>query len=60
MMELGRGKYALAISDGMGNGERAHEESMETLRLSEANLAIWYSRVCSHSVNQFDSFIKNE
>ncbi|MCA1013017.1 stage II sporulation protein E [Halobacillus halophilus] len=33
MMELGRGKYALAISDGMGNGERAHEESMETLRL---------------------------
>ncbi|MFD2923467.1 stage II sporulation protein E [Halobacillus naozhouensis] len=33
MMELGRGKYALAISDGMGNGERAHQESMETLRL---------------------------
>ncbi|WP_173918001.1 stage II sporulation protein E [Halobacillus sp. Marseille-Q1614] len=33
MMELGRGKYALAISDGMGNGERAHEESVETLRL---------------------------
>ncbi|MCA0972702.1 stage II sporulation protein E [Halobacillus litoralis] len=33
MMELGRGKYALAISDGMGNGQRAHEESMETLRL---------------------------
>ncbi|MFG6121023.1 stage II sporulation protein E [Thalassobacillus sp. B23F22_16] len=32
-MELGAGKYALAISDGMGNGIRAHEESMETLRL---------------------------
>lgn len=32
-MELGAGKYALAISDGMGNGERAHVESMETLRL---------------------------
>lgn len=32
-MELGTGKYALAISDGMGNGRRAHEESGETLRL---------------------------
>src|SRR5699024_10343793 len=34
-MELGKGKYALAISDGMGNGIRAREESMETLRLLE-------------------------
>ncbi|KAA0560288.1 stage II sporulation protein E [Rossellomorea aquimaris] len=33
MIELGRGKYAVAISDGMGNGERAHYESNETLRL---------------------------
>lgn len=33
MIELGEGKYALAISDGMGNGERAREESEETLRL---------------------------
>lgn len=32
-MELSSGKYALAISDGMGNGARAHEESSETLRL---------------------------
>lgn len=32
-IELGAGKYAMAISDGMGNGERAREESMETLRL---------------------------
>lgn len=32
-MELGAGKYAVAISDGMGNGERAHVESVETLRL---------------------------
>ena len=31
--ELGGGKYALAISDGMGNGERAHIESYETLKL---------------------------
>lgn len=32
-IELGTGKYALAISDGMGNGQRAREESEETLRL---------------------------
>ncbi|MDY0404028.1 stage II sporulation protein E [Virgibacillus sp. 179-BFC.A HS] len=32
-MELGEGKYAMAISDGMGNGSRANEESEETLRL---------------------------
>lgn len=32
-MELGAGKYAIAISDGMGNGERAHLESNETLML---------------------------
>jgi len=33
MIELGSRKYAIAISDGMGNGERAHHESSETLRL---------------------------
>lgn len=33
MIELGSGKYAIAISDGMGNGERAHQESNETLKL---------------------------
>src|SRR5699024_7232297 len=32
-IELGTGKYAIAISDGMGNGKRAREESEETLRL---------------------------
>jgi stage II sporulation protein E len=33
MIELGGGKLAIAISDGMGNGERAHHESQETLQL---------------------------
>jgi stage II sporulation protein E len=33
MIELDVGKFAIAISDGMGNGERAHHESNETLRL---------------------------
>lgn len=32
-IELGGGKFAIAISDGMGNGERAHTESQETLKL---------------------------
>lgn len=32
-IELGVGKHAVAISDGMGNGERAHYESNETLEL---------------------------
>lgn len=32
-IEIDDGKYALAISDGMGNGQRAREESQETLRL---------------------------
>ncbi|MEK4299070.1 stage II sporulation protein E [Oceanobacillus sp. FSL W8-0428] len=32
-IELGAGKFAMAISDGMGNGKRAKEESTETLRL---------------------------
>jgi stage II sporulation protein E len=32
-IELGLGKYAMAISDGMGNGKRAHVESEETLQL---------------------------
>lgn len=32
-IELGLGKFAIAISDGMGNGERAHYESNETLKL---------------------------
>ncbi|WP_100011857.1 stage II sporulation protein E [Lentibacillus sediminis] len=32
-IELGAGKYAMAISDGMGNGMRAKEESVETLHL---------------------------
>lgn len=32
-IEIGSGKMALAISDGMGNGERAHAESQETIHL---------------------------
>ncbi|WP_184665341.1 stage II sporulation protein E [Texcoconibacillus texcoconensis] len=32
-LPINAGKYALAISDGMGNGERAHIESSETLQL---------------------------
>lgn len=51
-MELGKGKYALAISDGMGNGIRAREESMETLRLLEKILRTGISeQVAIKSIN---------
>ncbi len=33
MLELGNGKFAVAISDGMGNGERAREESSAALSI---------------------------
>lgn len=33
LVELSVGKHALAISDGMGNGNRAHIESRETVKL---------------------------
>ncbi|OEG00305.1 stage II sporulation protein E [Vulcanibacillus modesticaldus] len=32
-IEIGNGKYAIALSDGMGNGERAQKESKTTLEL---------------------------
>lgn len=52
MMELSSGKYALAISDGMGNGERAHIESKETLKLLENILQSGIQeRVAIKSVN---------
>ena len=51
-MELGKGKYALAISDGMGNGLRAREESMETLRLLKQILQTGISeQVAIKSIN---------
>ncbi|WP_442956006.1 stage II sporulation protein E [Paenibacillus sp. MMO-58] len=33
MLELGNGKFAVAISDGMGNGERARQESSAALSI---------------------------
>lgn len=51
-IELGAGKYAVAISDGMGNGERAHYESHETLRLLQQILKSGIEeRVAIKSVN---------
>ncbi|MGM9922880.1 MAG: stage II sporulation protein E [Bacillus sp. (in: firmicutes)] len=51
-MEIGRGKYAIAISDGMGNGERAHIESKETLQLLQKILLLGVEeKVAIKSVN---------
>ena len=38
MLEIGCGKYALAISDGMGNGESAYSESNDTIQLLQKML----------------------
>lgn len=52
MIELGPGKVAIAISDGMGNGERAHHESNETLKLLQKILQSGIEeRVAIKSVN---------
>ncbi|MFD1039870.1 stage II sporulation protein E [Virgibacillus byunsanensis] len=51
-IELGAGKYAMAISDGMGNGKRAREESGETLRLLQQILQTGIpERVAIKSIN---------
>lgn len=51
-IELGLGKFALAISDGMGNGERAHYESKETLKLLQKILQSGIEeRVAIKSIN---------
>ncbi|PWU67818.1 stage II sporulation protein E [Gracilibacillus dipsosauri] len=60
-MELGAGHYALAISDGMGNGDRAHEESMETLRLLQQILESGlHEQVAIKSINSILSLRTNE
>ncbi len=52
MMEIGNGKYTVAISDGMGNGIRANEESSETLRLLNQILQTGISeKVAIQSIN---------
>jgi len=51
-IELGAGKFAMAISDGMGNGKRAREESVETLRLLQQILQIGIpEKVAIKSIN---------
>lgn len=50
--DVSSGKFALAISDGMGNGVRAREESMETLRLLRKMLQSGISeQVAIRSIN---------
>lgn len=60
-IELGLGKYAIAISDGMGNGERAHFESMETLTLLQKILQSGIEeKVAIKSVNSVLSLRTND
>jgi len=61
MIELGAGKYAIAISDGMGNGERAHNESNETLKLLQQILQTGIEeRVAIKSINSILSLRTND
>ncbi|NGP45811.1 stage II sporulation protein E [Bacillaceae bacterium SIJ1] len=51
-IHLNKNKYAIAISDGMGNGERAHKESSETLQLLQSILQSGIEeRIAIKSVN---------
>jgi stage II sporulation protein E len=60
-IELGLGKFAIAISDGMGNGERAHYESMETLSLLQKILQSGIEeKVAIKSVNSVLSLRTND
>ncbi|WP_147535889.1 stage II sporulation protein E [Bacillus marasmi] len=60
-IELGLGKYAIAISDGMGNGERAHFESMETISLLQKILQSGIEeKVAIKSVNSVLSLRTND
>src|SRR5699024_5036226 len=50
--ELGKGQFAVTISDGMRNGRRTREESVETLRLLEQILKTGISeQVAIKSIN---------
>lgn len=52
VVEISKGKFTIAISDGMGNGKRANEESSETIRLLKKMLETGMSeRVAIQSVN---------
>ncbi|MDX8047717.1 stage II sporulation protein E [Gracilibacillus sp. S3-1-1] len=60
-LDLGAGKHALAISDGMGNGNRAHEESTETLRLLQQILESGlHEQVAIKSINSILALRTNE
>lgn len=60
-IELSGGKYAIAISDGMGNGERAHSESRDTLLLLQQILQSGIEeKVAIKSVNSILSLRTND
>ncbi|WP_157843070.1 stage II sporulation protein E [Bacillus sp. FJAT-44742] len=60
-VDIGSGKFAVAISDGMGNGKRAHEESKATLQLLQTILQSGMDEtVAIKSINSILSLRTNE
>ena len=53
MVELGNGKFAVAISDGMGNGERARQESSAALSILQQLLQVGHGREARDQIGQF-------
>ncbi len=54
-IDLDNGRYALAVSDGMGNGERAHKESSAAIELLKKLLKAGFDEQLGHSDGQFDA-----
>ncbi|OAH56786.1 MULTISPECIES: stage II sporulation protein E [Bacillaceae] len=60
-IEIGTGKFALAISDGMGNGDRAHDESSATISLLKRILQSGIEeKVAVKSINSILSLRTND
>ncbi len=60
-IEIGTGKFALAISDGMGNGSRAHDESSATISLLKQILQSGIEeKVAVKSINSILSLRTND
>ncbi|WP_185819968.1 stage II sporulation protein E [Salibacterium salarium] len=60
-MDVGTGKYVMAISDGMGSGHKAHQESSSALQILQTILASGLDETTAiRSINSILSLRSNE